>query len=117
VQQLRALSPAAAPAPQAPRGLSVVSGEAGAEEQGTWVRFHLLVSADSVKEARFNAFACPHTVATAEWLCSQLPGRRRAELLPGSPPEWAQARQVPVEKLGRLLILEDALRDCLTRWH
>lgn len=117
VRRLRSLSPAAAAPPAPPPGLSLVSGEAGGLEQGTWVRFHLLVSADSVKEARFNAFACPHTVATAEWLCTQLPGRSRGELLPGAPPEWAKAREVPVEKLGRLLILEDALRDCLTRWH
>jgi hypothetical protein len=53
---------------------------------------------------------------TTRWLCAQLPGRSRAGLLPGTPIEWAAARAVPVEKLGRLLVVEDALRACLARW-
>jgi hypothetical protein len=53
---------------------------------------------------------------TAAWLCGQLPGRARAGLLPGTPAEWARARGVPTEKLGRLLVVEDAMRDCLSHW-
>jgi cysteine desulfurase len=119
VAGLRALSPAATPpAPEAAwdRGDRRVSGEAGAQAQGTWVRFHLRICGDNVKGARFQAFACPHTVDTAAWLCEQLPGRTRADLMPGGPAQWAAARAVPVEKLGRLLVVEDALRDCLTHW-
>jgi cysteine desulfurase len=120
VRRLRRLSPRA-PAPaqgadwRAP-GSRRVSGEAGTDAQGTWVRFHLLVHDDCVKDARFQAFACPHTVDTAAWLCERLRGRRRGELRAGTPAEWAAARSVPVEKLGRLLVVEDALNDCITRW-
>ena len=119
VASLRTLSPATGPAAQAgdwPAGARRVSGEAGAQADGTWVRFHLLISGDNVKDARFQAFACPHTTDTAAWLCAQLPGRTRRELIPGGPAQWATARAVPVEKLGRLLLVEDALRDCLTQW-
>lgn len=117
VQRLRALSPQQAP----PRwdgqaGEIPVSGEAGGLAEGTWVRFCLLTEGDTVKEARFQAFACPHTVNTAAWLCQRLPGRRRAELIPGTPEQWARELSVPVEKLGRLLVVEDALRACLTHW-
>jgi cysteine desulfurase len=120
VRRLRRLSPRG-PAPAqgadwAAPGSRRVSGEAGTEAEGTWVRFHLLVLDDCVKDARFQAFACPHTMDTAAWLCERLPGRGRADLGMGTPAEWAQARSVPVEKLGRLLVVEDALNDCITRW-
>ena len=121
--RLRALSPQAA-APYTPErwpavgpaAAAVVSGEGGGPGQDTWVRFQLLVADGTVKDARFQAFACPHTTAVAAWLCGQLPGRARAVLIPGSPAEWAAARGIPVEKLGRLLIVEDALRACLSHW-
>jgi len=114
VRRLRALSPAL-PAPPLTGG-PLVSGEAGSLAEGTWVRFHLATAGNSVKDARFQAFACPHTMDVAAWLCAQLPGRAREQLLPGEPRQWAEARGVPVEKLGRLLLVEDALRACLAQW-
>jgi cysteine desulfurase len=121
VTRLRALSPAAprAPAPgweAPPAGTTLVQGEAGGPGEETWVRFHLLVVGESVKEARFQAFGCPHTMDTAAWLCARLPGRSRGGLVPGTPAEWAAARQVPPERLGRMLVIEDALRACLSHW-
>ena len=126
VLRLRALSPeagmaagggmAAWEAPGRADGDRVVSGEAGGPDKGTWVRFHLRVEGGSVKEARFQALACPHTMDTAAWLCEQLPGRTRRGLVPGTPADWAAARAVPVEKLGRLLVVEDALLACLAHW-
>ncbi len=121
VERLRALSPAAQPADggkwpnQAPTDRRV-SGEAGGPRCDTWVRFELLTAGDTVKDARFRALACPHTTQVAAWLCAELRGRGRAALLPGTPAEWAAARGVPVEKLGRLLVVEDALRECLLHW-
>jgi cysteine desulfurase len=118
VERLRALSPAGAlTAGWGLAGAGSVTGEAGTQAEGTWVRFQLLTDGDSVKEARCLAFACPHTVDTAQWLCERLRGRSRLDLIPGGPRDWAQARAVPVEKLGRLLVVEDALRACLTQWN
>ena len=118
--RLRALSPAV-PAREitgpGPRGAeTLVSGEAGGPEEDTWVRFHLLIAGDTVKEARFQAFACPHTMQVAASLCGALRGRSRQGLIPGTPGAWAQEHRVPPEKLGRLLVVEDALRACLTHW-
>jgi cysteine desulfurase len=114
VQRLRALSPAAAlpAAGEPPR----VSGEAGGPGQDSWVRFQLTVAGDTVKDARLQIFACPHTTDVATWLCTQLPGRTRKALIPGTPAAWAGLRGVPEAKLGRLLVVEDALRDCLSHW-
>ncbi len=95
---------------------AVLRGEAGQETGAAWVRLHLLVRDDTVIEARFQALGCPHTLATASWLTMQLAGRKRSEAQPGSPPTWARTLQVPVEKLGRLLLIEDALHAALQQW-
>jgi cysteine desulfurase len=95
---------------------TVLTGEAGGPGHETWVRFHLAVEDGIVKAARFKASGCPHTLAVVEWLVGQLPGRRRAEGTPGNPTSWAEALSVPVEKLGRLLVVEDALLACFARW-
>ncbi len=118
VVRLRAVSPAApqGPQPALAAGEQRLRGEAGGAEEGTWVRFELLVGPDNVKEAHFKILGCPHTMDTTRWLCAQLAGRSRAAPLPGTPIEWAAARAVPVEKLGRLLVVEDALRACLAQW-
>ena len=95
----------------------VVSGEAGTERLGTHVRFHLKVAGGRVEEARFQAYGCPHTLAIASWLTERLPGRDRESLIPGRPEEWLAVFAAPVEKLGRLLIVEDALISCkLAAW-
>jgi cysteine desulfurase len=124
VARLRGLSPAAQdsqrnaawPADSRGQAGALVCGESGGPGQDTWVRFELLVAGDTVKDARFQAFACPHTTETAAWLCTELRGRSRRALIPGTPTAWAAARGIPAEKLGRLLKVEDALRECLSRW-
>src|SRR6185437_7906067 len=93
-------------------GDTVLHGEAGGPAEEVWVRFHVRLDGDTVKDARFEARGCPHTLAAAAWIASRLPGRRRSEGVPGSPQEWARQLGVPVEKLGRLLVLEDALIAC-----
>ncbi len=95
---------------------TVLRGEAGQASGEVWVRLHLRVCADTVIEARFQALGCPHTLATASWLAAQLAGRKRPDVQPGSPREWGQALGVPVEKLGRLLLIEDALHAALAQW-
>jgi hypothetical protein len=69
-----------------------------------------------VKSALFKAYGCPHTLAVAAWVAERLRGRDRAGLAPGTPADWAEALAVPVEKLGRLLVVEDALADCARHW-
>ena len=89
-------------------GPGVFRGAAGNREKGAWVQFDLQVQRGAVSAARFLAYACPHTIAVAAWLAEQAVGK---PLRPGLP-ESVQALQerfaVPVEKTGRLLIIEDA---------
>ncbi len=89
-----------------------VQGEAGSRREGTQVLFYLRFRPDGpVSDVRFQAFACPHTLATIAWVAEQLPGRPSEALVPGSPLDWAATLAVPASKLGRLLRIEDALRD------
>jgi hypothetical protein len=88
-----------------------VQGRAGSRREGVELLFHLQFRPDgTVSDVRFQAFGCPHTLATAAWVAGQLPGRHGTDLVPGSPLDWAARLEVPAPKLGRLLRIEDALR-------
>jgi cysteine desulfurase len=107
---LRELSPAQpAPVfPEAPCGMRYL-GEAGSERLGTWVRFALQVEAGFVKAAQVQVYGCPDTRAACQLLCTRLVGQPIAAPEVGMPAEWRTTVDAPVEKLGRMLIIEDAL--------
>ncbi len=94
----------------------ILTAEAGGPGEETWVRFHLTVEGGIVKAARFKAYGCPHTLAVTDSLTQRLRGRRRVDGPPGTPAIWSKELSVPVEKLGRLLVVEDALLACFARW-
>ncbi|MDB6010664.1 MAG: IscS subfamily cysteine desulfurase [Gammaproteobacteria bacterium] len=117
VTRLRELSPASEDSGAASTTDAVtLIGEAGGPSQETWVRFHLTAGSGIVKAARFKAYGCPHTLAVVDWLTRRLPGRTRDDGPPGTPALWAEELSVPVERLGRLLVVEDALLACFARW-
>jgi cysteine desulfurase len=103
--------PPAFPGGGAPSG--VRQGQAGKRADGTWAFFELRIDGGTVRSARFSAYGCPHTLAVVAWLCEALEGRPVDGGIPASPPDWAREFEVPAEKLGRLLIVEDALRAAL----
>jgi NifU-like protein involved in Fe-S cluster formation len=86
-------------------------GEAGSRSQGTWVQFDVQVSAEGVgviRDVRFLAFGCPHVIAVAQWLAERSIGLPGHAQLPETVQELRQRFELPVEKLGRLLVVEDA---------
>jgi cysteine desulfurase len=85
-------------------------GNAGCRAQGAAIRFELEISDGIVKSARFSAYGCPHTLAVTAWVCEVLEGARLDAGPPGTAHHWAERFAVPTEKLGQLLIVEDALR-------
>jgi hypothetical protein len=101
------------PEGNAPPGLR--QGRAGKQADGTAVFFELQIADGIVRSARFSAYGCPHTVAVVAWLCEVMEGRSSDAGIPGTPADWARTLEVPAEKLGRLLIVEDALRAALNR--
>ncbi|HWW20434.1 MAG TPA: hypothetical protein VNZ06_06490 [Steroidobacteraceae bacterium] len=89
----------------------LVEGEAGHREHGTRVRFILRLRGSQLVGARYYAYGCPHTLAVCEWLAERLEAGEMAAL--GAPADWCASLGVPIVKLGRLLVVEDALRSAL----
>ncbi|MEP6886301.1 MAG: iron-sulfur cluster assembly scaffold protein [Gammaproteobacteria bacterium] len=89
-------------------GAGTFRGAAGSRARGTWVQFDIKVSSGTILAARFLAFACPHTIAAAAWVAEQAVGREVRAALPESVEELSKRFAVPIEKRGRLLIIEDA---------
>jgi len=98
-------------------------GAAGNPAHGTWVQFDVRVApgggASVVQEARFLAYGCPHVIAVADWVAERAAAMAGAlPAVAGALPESVSALQhrfeVPVEKLGRLLVIEDAWRAALS---
>jgi NifU-like protein involved in Fe-S cluster formation len=91
----------------------VVTGEAGDRTLHVWVRFVLSVRSGVIDTIRFQVFGCPHTIAAASSVAQWLEGRP-VEFLGRLDVRALQAALgVPVDKLGKLLRIEDALASCL----
>lgn len=109
--KLLAMSPAFPPPVQdwSEADAQIMAGEGGELRQGAWVRFLVRVDSGVIQEARAQVYGCPHTIAASSHVQGQLAGGR-VEAIPGTPEQWRIAVNAPVEKLGRMLIIEDALR-------
>jgi hypothetical protein len=90
------------------QGPEVFRGSAGKRSEGTWVQFDLQIRAGVVEQMRFLAFACPHTIAVCAWLVEAAVAKPARPGLPESVQALRDRFEVPVEKMGRLLIVEDA---------
>jgi cysteine desulfurase len=95
------------PAHPAPAGH--VLGEAGAERLGTWVRFAARLDGGLVQDASAQVYGCPHVAAACRHVLDRIRGQPLGALAAGTPEEWRVAVDAPVEKLGAMLIIEDAL--------
>jgi NifU-like protein involved in Fe-S cluster formation len=95
----------------------LVSGEAEDRTLQVWVRFQLQVIDGVVRAVRFAAFGCPHTIAAASRAAEWLEGRPASDV--GRVDMRAIGRElgVPVEQLGKLLRVEDAVAACGRSLH
>lgn len=90
----------------------LVSGEACDRSLHVWLRFDLQVTNGVIQTARFQAFGCPHTVAAADLAVEWLEGQPFEVVRTIDAKRLQAALDVPVEKLGKLLRIEDALAAC-----
>jgi len=90
----------------------LVAGEAEDRTLHVWVRFQLQVVDGVVAAAGFQAFGCPHTVAAANAVAAWLEGRPVDAARALDVRAIAAELEVPVEKLGKLLRIEDAVAAC-----
>ena len=89
---------------------SVGTGEAGEESTGRLVRVQLRVDAAGViTEARFKAFGCPATIASASWVTERAKGAQLAALRAVSGAELAEALRLTPERLDAAEVAVAAL--------
>jgi len=81
------------------------------DEQG--VRLRLAGKARDGRAAtlRFQAWGCPHVIAACEFFCSHYEGEMIESFGAFCAADIMQILPVPVEKTGRILVLEDAVRS------
>ncbi len=93
-------------------GPAVRRGQAGSREHGTWVQFDVRTvpsgGVSTVDAVAFLAFGCPHVIAVADWLAEHAVGRPLDRRLPEDVAVLQRRFELPADKLGRLLIVEDA---------
>ncbi len=92
-------------------------GEAGSPEDGAWIVLEASVLDGKISALAFRAYGCPHTIAACCRLTELRDGAAVETLDALDLDEMREALDVPLEKLGRMLILEDAMRSCLDDWR
>ena len=81
------------------------------EDQGLRIGLSAELDGTRLRTLRFQAWGCPHVIAAAEAFCEEFEGQSAVELLEFSSSGLMQSLAVPVEKTGRILVLEDAVRS------
>jgi nitrogen fixation NifU-like protein len=91
-------------------------GEAGDREQGVQVVFYIRAVECHIEAIGFQAYGCPHTIAACSLATERLGGEPIEALLAISPESLADALDLPIEKMGRMLVVQDTLRNCFATW-
>lgn len=100
-----------------PRGPGPVArGLAGSPAAGARILIEARVVGGRLEEVTFRALGCPWVIAGCSLAVERLVGAPVAALAGFDPAALAAELDLPTERLGRLLILQDALRNCLADW-
>jgi cysteine desulfurase len=94
---------------EAAREGQILIGEAGAERLGTWVRIAAWAAGGRIRDVRVQVYGCPYTAAACRLVATELRGCLLTRLPSSAPENWRNSVHAPVEKLGQMLIIEDAL--------
>ena len=81
------------------------------DEQDVRIELAAIVRDGGIEQLRFRAWGCPHVLAAAEAVCAQHEAQPVSDLEQFSAAELMQSLAVPVEKSGRILVIEDAVRS------
>jgi NifU-like protein involved in Fe-S cluster formation len=94
-----------------------IEGVAGSAAQGAMFRLSARLADRRIAQVRFEAYGCPHCLAAGSWLSECLIGATCEDLETWHWRSAADVLEVPAEKRGRLLILEDAVRALAASWR
>jgi NifU-like protein involved in Fe-S cluster formation len=89
----------------------VLTSEASESEHGARIALSAGIAEGRVAEMRFRAWGCPHLIAAAEVLCKQRENGPVSGLSAIDTNALMEQLSVPVEKTGKILLLEDALES------
>lgn len=81
-----------------------------AAAQGVRIELTAKCQDGRIEALRFRAWACPHVIAAAEAFCQEYEGAPVKALEGFGAGAIMDKLAVPVEKTGRILVLEDAAR-------
>jgi len=87
---------------------AVVTAEVSESDAGFQVLLAAEMDGNEMRRLRFRVFGCPHLIAATEELCSRFEGRLPEALQDVPVAQLMELLEVPVEKTGRMLLLEDA---------
>jgi NifU-like protein involved in Fe-S cluster formation len=90
-----------------------VAGESQELDRSSWVRFEARIAGGCVADCVFRAWGCPHTLAAAAWVAQEVRSRPVLECVSIDAARFARELEVPAEKMGRMLVVEDALKALL----
>ncbi len=94
-------------------GPGIVESRAGTRSEGIELRLGIRFEQGRVVEARFEAYGCPWTIAAMSVLTGMIVGRTGGELAGLGWGDFAARLEVPPEKHGRMLVVEDVLKECI----
>jgi NifU-like protein involved in Fe-S cluster formation len=86
----------------------VVRADVSESEAGLRVLLAAQIDGNIISRLRYRVFGCPHLIAAAEEFCARLEGATVEGLQDVPVAELMELLEIPVEKTGRLLLLEDA---------
>ena len=92
--------------------VGVVSGESADRTLNVWIRFQVQAIDGVICAVRFNVYGCPYTVAAVDWVAEWLEGRPTGALLALGMLKRREELGMPVDRLGKLLLIEDAAAIC-----
>jgi len=87
-----------------------VVGEAAESEAGARVVLSAVVDEGRIRVLRYQVFGCPHLIAATEAFCDEAEGKALTALTEFDVPTLMSSLAIPIEKTGRLFILEDAAK-------
>ncbi len=87
-----------------------VVAEAAEPDGGARVVLSALVDGETIRLLRYQIFGCPHLIAATEAFCDDTEGQEISALIELDVRKLMERLAIPVEKTGRLFILEDAAK-------
>ena len=70
-----------------------------------------VIKEENILALRFRVFGCPFLIAAAEFCCNQCEGKHNKEVENIDILHLIQILEVPTEKIGVILLLQDALES------